>query len=269
VQELPSASFRHVDRATDPQNLVSYLDEVRGLEGAHAYKRQSFAVMGVKSGHAVLDVGCGAGDDLRELAGLVGASGRVVGVDTSETMVQQARTRLSGLPIECYVGDAYKLQFADETFDSCRADRVFQHLEVPRQALMELVRVTRAGGRIAISDPDWGTLVVDAADREVTRRILAFRCDKQPNGWMGRQLKALASQSGLLDVTAHAFSAIITDWDLANRMLDLQSSAQQAAEDGTISSSDALDWVGDLVERARAGRFFSALTGFTVSGRKA
>src|ERR1700694_4537807 len=99
MQELPSASFKNVDQTADPHDLVSYLDQVTGLEAAQAYKRQSFALMGVQPGHAVLDVGCGAGDDLRQLAELVGPSGRVVGVDNSETMVQQARGRCVGLDV--------------------------------------------------------------------------------------------------------------------------------------------------------------------------
>lgn len=68
MQELPSAGFANVDRTADPRSLVSYLDQVTGLEAAQAYKRQTFILMGVQPGHAVLDVGCGAGDDLRQLA---------------------------------------------------------------------------------------------------------------------------------------------------------------------------------------------------------
>jgi hypothetical protein len=51
-------------------------------------------------------------------------------------------------------------------------------------------------------------------------------------------------------------------------MLDLQASAEQAAAANIISSSDAVGWLGDLAERAAAGRFFSAMTACTVSGRK-
>jgi len=159
-------------------------------------------------------------------------------------------------------------QFADGTFDSCRADRVLQHLENPQKALSELVRVARAGARVAISDPDWDTIVIDAADRELTRQIVAFRCDTLRNGWMGRQHTALASQCGLVDVTTHAFTTMSIDWPLANRMLDLEASAHQAAAGGVISPSDVAEWLRDLVERHEAGCFLCAITGFTVCGRK-
>jgi hypothetical protein len=51
-------------------------------------------------------------------------------------------------------------------------------------------------------------------------------------------------------------------------MLDLEASAHQAAADGEISASDVAEWLRDLVERHEARRFFCAMTGFTVCGRK-
>jgi ubiquinone/menaquinone biosynthesis C-methylase UbiE len=91
--------FDRVDRTVDPSEFVSCLDAVTAHEAVRASKRQTFALMNVRAGHAVLDVGCGAGDDLRSLAELVGPTGRVVGVDNSETMLHQARERTHGLPV--------------------------------------------------------------------------------------------------------------------------------------------------------------------------
>jgi ubiquinone/menaquinone biosynthesis C-methylase UbiE len=268
MHELRSADFKDVDRAADPRTYVSYLDQVTALEGAQAYKRQTFALLGVRPGDAVLDVGCGTGDDLRQLADLVGSSGRAVGLDSSETMLQQARSRCAGLPVECHLGDAAQLPFADGTFDACRADRVFQHLEDPTQALRELARVARVGARIVVSDPDWDTLVIDSADRELTRRIVAFRSDQVRNGWMGRQLARLAKQCGLTDIIVHPFTGTFTEWPVADRLFNLQETVEVAVDAHVISPSEATAWVSDLAERASAGCFFSALSGFALSGRR-
>src|SRR5262245_20920210 len=135
--------FEDVDRTPDPMAQVSYLDAVAALEGARTYKQHSFTLMRLEPGNTALDLGCGTGDDLRSLAALVGPTGRVVGVDVSETMIAQARARTAGMPVDCHVGDAYQLDFAAGTFDASRADRVLQHLERPRDAFAELVRVTR------------------------------------------------------------------------------------------------------------------------------
>jgi SAM-dependent methyltransferase len=261
--------FQDVDRAADPGALVSYLDAVTALEAARAYKRRSFVRLGVRDGQSVLDVGCGSGDDLRALAELVGPTGRVVGVDSSTEMLTQARERTRGLPVDVRPGDAQRLDLPDGSFDGCRADRVFQHLQDPRQAMRELVRVARPGGRVAVVDTDWGTLVVAAEDRALTRRITDFQCDRRVrNGWMGRGLLALARDCGLADLATDTSTAIITDLSLATELLHLRAAADEAAAAGVISAADGTAWMTQLEQAAAAGRFFSALSVFGVSGRK-
>ena len=94
--------------------------------------------------------------------------------------VADANAQTLGLPrpVEFRVGDADALPFEDATFDACRADRVFHHLVDPAKALAEMTRVTRAGGRIAVSDTDYDSLVVEAVDRELTHRILQHHADR-------------------------------------------------------------------------------------------
>jgi ubiquinone/menaquinone biosynthesis C-methylase UbiE len=118
----------------------------------------------------------------------VGADGSVVGVDSSEAMVTETRKRLSakGLPVEVHVGDAHSLQFPDSTFDGCRSDKVFIHLSDRAVALAEMTRVVRSGGRVVVSDPDADTLVLDASDKVLTRKVVYHFCDAVPNGWSGR-----------------------------------------------------------------------------------
>jgi ubiquinone/menaquinone biosynthesis C-methylase UbiE len=102
-----------VDQTTDPSVFVSYLDTVTTLETVRRIKQRTYDLLQVREGHHLLDIGCGLGDDVRALAQQVGTSGRVVGVDSSETMVAVARKRLEGMtpPVELYVGDALRLEF--------------------------------------------------------------------------------------------------------------------------------------------------------------
>ena len=53
----------------------------------------------MQEGHHILDVGCGTGDDVLALARIVGETGRVVGIDNSETMIAEARQRAEGLDL--------------------------------------------------------------------------------------------------------------------------------------------------------------------------
>jgi ubiquinone/menaquinone biosynthesis C-methylase UbiE len=114
-----------LDRMHDAQSVVTYLDRTTAQESVRAYKAQSFALLAPKAGAALLEVGCGTGMDVRALATMVAPGGRVVGVDRSETLLTEARrqTDVAGVTIEFRQGDARRLEFLDEAFDGCRADR--------------------------------------------------------------------------------------------------------------------------------------------------
>ncbi|MDF5732933.1 MAG: methyltransferase domain-containing protein, partial [Rhizonema sp. PD38] len=154
-------NFANVDQSANPNYFIHYLDNVSSLEVVQAAKRQTYSLLEVCIGEHILDVGCGTGSDVRALAKIVGNTGLVVGVDFSETMIQEAQKRNQGLDlaIKYQQGDVYNLEFQDNTFDACRTDRLFHFLDNPTKALNEMLRITRPGGRIVISEPDWGTLV--------------------------------------------------------------------------------------------------------------
>jgi SAM-dependent methyltransferase len=271
AKEESVSGFSNVDRAADPGSFVRFLDTAGAQEQAQAFKRRTFELLEVKPGTRLLDVGCGLGDEVRALAQLVGSTGRVVGVDSSETMITEARKRAAGekLPIEYHVSDAHHLNFADNTFDGCRAERVFIHVENPRQTLAEMIRVTRSGGRIVVLDPDFETLVVDAADRELTRKILHFSCDSiVRNGWIGRQEPALFWTAQLTDIRVSAETRVFTDYALALQLLRFQEHTGRAQAAGVVSEAEAASWLGELEKASQEGHFFAAITFFFVSGRK-
>jgi len=232
------------------------------------YKARSVELLALDEGDHVLDVGCGTGEDVRDIAGRVrGVS--VVGIDVTEEKIRDARAQTLGLPrpVDFRVGDAYALPFEDATFDACRADRVFHHLVDPQKALAEMARVTRAGGRIAVSDTDYDSLVVEAVDRELTHRILQHHADRMECGRVGRKLPGLFLDAGLTSVAVTPYAAVATEYD--EEVLKLRDKADRAAAAGAVTRADAARWVESLVETARAGRFVCAQIVLTVSGRKA
>jgi ubiquinone/menaquinone biosynthesis C-methylase UbiE len=271
MQEAMATGMRHVDHTTNPGFFVRYLDMASAQESMQALKRRTFALLAVHPGAHLLDVGCGPGDDVRALAQLAGRTGRVVGVDQSATMIAAARQRATGtqLPVAYQVGDAQHLPFADQRFDGCRAERVLMHVDHPRQALAEMIRVTRPGGRLVVLDPDFETLVVDAADRRVTRRLVHFLCDRVVrHGWIGRQHTALFRDAQLTAIQVAAETVLYTDYALTAQLLRLRDHTARAQEAGVVSAAEVACWLKELEQADKAGRFFAALTFFCVSGRK-
>ncbi|HLY31903.1 MAG TPA: methyltransferase domain-containing protein [Ktedonobacterales bacterium] len=261
------ANFRNVDQADEPAYFVPFLDAINRLESVQALKRSIAAQLQAQEGQSILDVGCGIGDAAQTLAALVGSAGRVVGVDSSEYLIQEARRRAegTGLSVDYRVGDAHQLDFTDQSFDGCRADRVFMFLEDPRRALTEMIRVTRPGGRIVIYDIDWDGMMADHPDRALTRKVFHLGCESVRHGWMGRQLPALFRENALGDVTVSPHM-IVPDYAFFTRVF--RGLLNRASETGVISTSELSQWWDPLEQADQQGLFFAAVPGFIISGRK-
>src|SRR5207247_1647003 len=85
--------FSDIDRAEDPDLLVSVLDRQRARPFFRGIRRKSYELLELQPGDRILDLGCGAGDDTVELGTLLGEPGSAVGVDASVVMIDEARAR--------------------------------------------------------------------------------------------------------------------------------------------------------------------------------
>jgi len=100
----------------------------------------------------VVEIGTGKGESLEVLAG---ASGHVIGVDSSEKILAACRARIAeaGLDnVELRRGDVEQLPLADEECDVALATMVLHHVNRPDIGVKEMARVVRAGGKVVIID---------------------------------------------------------------------------------------------------------------------
>jgi hypothetical protein len=65
-----------------------------------------------------------------------------------------------------------------------------------------------------------------------------------------------------------AMSRAITEFAFADGAFDLRASARRAQEEGIVTAAEAAAWIEYLQAADRAGRFFCAVAGFLVGGRK-
>jgi ubiquinone/menaquinone biosynthesis C-methylase UbiE len=166
----------------------------------------------LRPGQRLLDVGCGPGTITHEFASIVGATGRVIGIDSAPEVVEDARHAITehvaaSAPTEFRVGDAEALDFPDNDFDVVHAHQVLQHLGDPVAALREMARVVRPGGIIAVRDADYDAMTwyPEPAGMDqwlATYQAVARRNGAEPNA--GRRLRAWAHEAGLTDITSTA-----------------------------------------------------------------
>ena len=114
-------------------------------------------VLGPVAGLRVLEVACGRGGFVLELAR---AGALVVGCDFSGAALRVGREKLQPLA-DCasttalVQGDAQNLAFADDSFDVVVSCETIEHVPDPWAALREMYRVTRPGGKLFLTTPNY------------------------------------------------------------------------------------------------------------------
>ena len=134
------------DRAVMPKGTASILEN-RSLENDY-----STIVPILKEGIKVLDVGCGTGAITKGIADLVGQEGQVVGIDTSEDLInigKDMNEQIKNLKLYC----ANIFEFDPESkFDLIVSARVLQWLENPKDALNKIKGLLKPNGIVSILD---------------------------------------------------------------------------------------------------------------------
>ncbi len=257
-----------VDEQEEPRKYLETMDKLREWPLMATQKKCSIDELRLTPGGSALDIGCGTGEEVVTMARLVGKKGRSVGMDLSQTMLEEARKRAKdlALPIEFHKGDICDLKFDDETFNASRAERVFEHLEHPQKALYEMMRVTKRGGRIVAISPDVDSHSLDFPDRALARKLIHYRCDERVNGWAGRQLYMMFVRSGLSDVSCQVFTHIRTDIALFCNILEKL--AENARKYSAISPSELEQILAIVSEMRNQKAGFWAMPQFLVAGTK-
>lgn len=192
--------------------------------GLHrAWKAYTVLVADVRPGHRVLDIAGGTGDLAQAFAAKAGADGLVVHTDINASMLRVGRDRLldAGLVLPTVVCDAEKLPFEAETFDRVSVGFGLRNMTHKEQALAEMHRVLRPGGKLLVlefsrvAQPlrkayDWYSFSVlprigrFVARDEASYRYLAESIRMHPGQ---EELKAMMKKSGFGHVDYHNLTA--------------------------------------------------------------
>ena len=192
----------------------------------HVWRRSAVRLAATGAPGPAIDVATGTGDFALELARSPAVTG-VLGLDFTPEMLSVAvdkvrRGERFGKPIDMVVGDAHWLPVPSDRFVCATVGFGVRNFSDPRQALREMVRVTRPGGRVAVLE------IVRVPDGGLVNR--AFRlCFRHVTPWLGAllagdreaytylpestqgflsagQLKAMLAELGLRDIACRTLA---------------------------------------------------------------
>ena len=158
------------------------------------------------------------------------------------------------------------MPFLEASFTAALAARLFLHVSKPEVVLREVRRVVRPGGKLVAMDWDFETVAVDLPNRELTRRILHWRCDHYGgNNWSGRQLYRQMAAAGFFSLQVFpVVSVACREHDSLTQ--SLFRAAQVTRDGGGITPAEHAEWMGEFRSALAAGNFFASIVYYIVSG---
>lgn len=132
--------YRYFSKVYDYVNPLFYSNEMR---------EKVIELAEIDDDDTVLEVGCGTGFTTVGIAKTV-PQNKIFCIDLSKEQIKKARKKLSANFI---LGDAENLPFKDKTFDAAISAGSIEYWPNPLRGIMEMVRVTKKGGRVVILAP--------------------------------------------------------------------------------------------------------------------
>lgn len=206
----------------------------------------------------MLDVGVGPGLLAAEMAEEVGPTGRICGIDISDSMLAIARTRAGAGPgIELEVASVMRIPHPAESFDVVVSTQVFEYVDDVAGALDEVRRVLRPAGRVVLLDTDWASVVWRSSDDARMARVLTAFEDHLADPHLPRTLADVLAKSGFMLTHQQVVPILNTGYD--NRtysagLIDIVSGFVPGH--AGVTADEARTWADDL-RGLGAGYFFS------------
>ncbi|HZK05281.1 MAG TPA: methyltransferase domain-containing protein [Actinomycetaceae bacterium] len=136
----------------DPFEQIAATWEEDSAPGRHKYER-AVGLLDVRSGHRVLDVGCGTGQALPSLVAAAGDHGEVIGLEPSPAMRAEAVRLGRHVTATIIEGRAESVPLPDSWADRVLAAALLPHLADVPSALSEFARLLRPGGKLLVFHP--------------------------------------------------------------------------------------------------------------------
>ena len=188
------------------------LNAILSFKQDRQWRRLAVRLSGAKAGDRCLDVCTGTGDFAVDLSSVVGSTGKVVGADFCEPMIRHGMGKVAaapGAPIKMMVANAEKLPYSNELFDVVTVGFGIRNVAGIKNAVSEMARVARPGGRVVILEFNrpldvWYKPFVDFYLFRILPRIGGMFSRREAYTYLPESMKKFVSREELTRIMVNA-----------------------------------------------------------------
>ena len=245
-------------------NNVSSLQQKLSASSAGINRRQSILnSLDVKTGDTILDIGCGGGHLLEELSLCTGASGKVIGIDPSESQLLSAKERCKNLRnvsfIQCY---ADKIDLPNNSCDAITSIQTLEYIEDIDTVLKEIKRLQSSNSKFANVSTLWDFYRFYGPEKKLNDLIHEVFKDHCFHQMLPTQLNGKLENLGFTNIKTKELSFVITKRNSNSFATFAETFLANFAISKGVSKEKVLKWREQLKRAEKKGYF--CFTNFPV-----
>ena len=217
----------------------------------------------------IIDLGCGNGIDVHEMAQCLDSTNMITGIDHDNQMINIAKSRELTSNVNFICSEARDIPFQDSAINGIRTERVFQHLLNPQDVVKEVYRVLREGSPFVLLETDWQGFTLYTELLDIEHKIQRYLVEKKVNnGLASRRISTYLNNQGFKNIRARIFPIRLYSLEETNKLLKIEEIIKEMESQKEISSKDASICINLLKDRDIAGSFMCSINLIVFSCEK-
>jgi len=189
----------------------------------------------------VVDLGCGTGTDVIELANTLDSKVKVIGIDHDSAILGKASLNNSNnnTNVEFVLSEVYTTPLVSDSVSGVRAERLLQHLLKPDELVNEIYRILKKDYPVVLIETDWASLSFYTEYLEIEQKINRYLTKKKVNnGFASRNLTKYLENNNFKNFSLEIFPFILRSLKEANEYLWLEVILKEVADEGYINEQE-------------------------------